>query len=123
MKILIDMNLSPLWAGALKEDGFEAVHWSEVGPAAAFDSTIMLYAVDHDFVILTHDLDFGIALAMSNLGKPSVVQIRSDDLRTSVIGRTVSQALRQMKAELERGALLTIDPKRTRIRYLPLREE
>jgi hypothetical protein len=31
-------------------------------------------------------------------------------------------ALRQMQVELEAGALLTIDPKRTRLRLLPLRK-
>jgi len=29
--------------------------------------------------------------------------------------------LRQMASELEEGALLTVDPKRTRLRVLPLR--
>ena len=28
MKILIDMNLSPKWAGFLNENGIEAVHWN-----------------------------------------------------------------------------------------------
>jgi predicted nuclease of predicted toxin-antitoxin system len=31
MKILIDMNLSPNWAGFLKGVGIEALHWSDVG--------------------------------------------------------------------------------------------
>jgi hypothetical protein len=35
----------------------------------------------------------------------------------------VALALRQMRAELEEGALLTIDPKRTRLRLLPLRKK
>jgi hypothetical protein len=32
----------------------------------------------------------------------------------------VVSAIRQMSAELEEGTLLTIDPKRTRLRMLPL---
>jgi predicted nuclease of predicted toxin-antitoxin system len=31
MKILIDMNLSPLWVRFLVTDGIEAVHWSAIG--------------------------------------------------------------------------------------------
>lgn len=31
MKLLLDMNLSPLWVEALEEQGYEAVHWSRVG--------------------------------------------------------------------------------------------
>jgi len=58
-------------------------------------------------VILTNDLDFGIALAIANTEKPSVVQIRSEDLRPASIANQVLIALRQMQLELEEGALLT----------------
>ena len=121
MKFPIDMNLSPRWTVTLGEAGIEAVHWSQLGPANTPDSAIMAYAAAHDFSILTNDLDFGIALAGENREKPSVVQIRSDDLRPAMIGVHVCRALRQMRVELEAGALLTIDPKCTRLRLLPLK--
>ena len=35
MKLLIDMNLSPLWLEGLTREGFEAVHWSAIGKAPA----------------------------------------------------------------------------------------
>lgn len=44
MKILIDMNLSPNWAGFLKGVDVEALHWSEVGLAYAPDSALMVWA-------------------------------------------------------------------------------
>ena len=80
----------------------------------------MAYARTHDFVVLTHDLDFSAILAATHGEKPSVVQIRAEDVSPDVIGRQVLDALRQMAAELEEGALLTIDPNRTRLRLLPL---
>jgi predicted nuclease of predicted toxin-antitoxin system len=122
MKILIDMNLSPNWAGFLKSAGVDALHWSEVGLAYAPDSALMSWAAEHGFIVLTNDLDFGIALAMANTEKPSVVQIRGDDLRPASIGNQVMLALRQLQTELAEGALVTIDPKRTRLRLLPLRK-
>jgi predicted nuclease of predicted toxin-antitoxin system len=122
MKILIDMNLSPSLARVLNEAGIEAVHWSQVGLATTPDPAIMAYAAANGFVILTNDLDFGIALATADKEKPSVAQIRGEDLRPVSIGNHVVLALRQMQEELEAGALLTIDPKRTRIRLLPLRK-
>ena len=122
MKILIDMNLSPNWATVLREASIEAVHWSQVGRATTPDPAIMAYAAANGFVILTNNLDFGIALAIADGEKPSVVQIRGEDLRPVSIGSHVVQALRQMQVELEAGALLTIDPKRTRLRLLPLRK-
>ena len=37
MKILIDMNLTPLWVQFFEKEGIEAVHWPEIGdPAAKF---------------------------------------------------------------------------------------
>ncbi|MGB8259570.1 MAG: DUF5615 family PIN-like protein [Terracidiphilus sp.] len=123
MKILIDMNLSPRWASLLQDAGIEAVHWSEIGSATAPDSGILSYAASNCFVILTNDLDFGIALAREDRATPSVAQIRGEDLRPASIGGQVIRALRQMQAELEAGARVTIDPKRTRLRLLPLRRK
>jgi predicted nuclease of predicted toxin-antitoxin system len=71
-------------------------------------------------VVLTHDLDFSAILAVTHGNKPSVVQIRSEDLNLAKIGKQVVAAIVQMKAELEQGALLTIEPDRTRLRILPL---
>lgn len=121
MKLLVDMNLSPRWVGTLADAGFEAAHWSILGAVNAPDSEIMAYASQNDYVVLTHDLDFGAILAATNRVKPSVVQIRAEDLRPAVIGKQICTALRQMAMELEEGALLTVDPVRTRLRLLPMR--
>lgn len=120
MKLLVDMNLSPGWVGLLADSGIVAAHWSSIGPANAPDSEIMAYADANDYVVFTHDLDFSAILAVTHGEKPSVVQIRSDDLNLAKIGKQVVAAIIQMKAELEQGALLTIDPNRTRLRILPL---
>ena len=121
MRLLIDMNLSPRWVGVLTGAGIEAAHWSTLGANNAPDSEIMAYAAAHGYVVLTHDLDFGSILAATHGEKPSVVQIRATDVSPDVIGRQVIIALGQMAAELEEGALLTVDPNRTRLRVLPLR--
>jgi len=114
------MNLSPRWIGVLAEAGIEAAHWSTLGAKNAPDSEIMAYANANDYVVLTHDLDFGAILAANQGEKPSVVQIRADDVSLDVIGSHVITALRQMASELEDGALLTVDANRTRLRVLPL---
>lgn len=80
----------------------------------------MAYAKVNNYVVLTHDLDFGAILAATHGEKPSVVQIRAEDVSPDVIGTQVVAALRQMASELEEGALLTVDPNRTRLRVLPL---
>jgi predicted nuclease of predicted toxin-antitoxin system len=121
MKLILDMNLSPRWVAKLAAAGIEATHWSALGRATAPDIEIMDYARNHGYVVLTHDLDFSAILAATQGEKPSVVQIRAVDVSPEAIGEIVIQALRQMELELEGGALLTLDTRRTRLRVLPLR--
>lgn len=120
MRVLLDMNLTPRWVRVLADAGIEAVHWSVLGANDAPDLEVMEYARVNDCVVLTHDLDFGAILAATQGEKPSVVQIRAEDVSPDVIGNPVIAALRQMATELENGALLTVEPARTRLRLLPL---
>jgi predicted nuclease of predicted toxin-antitoxin system len=122
MRLLVDMNLSPRWVDVLCANGFAAVHWASVGNPRAADREIMAHAAEHQWVVLTHDLDFGAILAASNLAAPSVVQIRSGNTDPDFIGAPVLLALRQMEPELAAGALVTVDTTRSRVRVLPLRE-
>jgi predicted nuclease of predicted toxin-antitoxin system len=121
VKLLVDMNLSPHWVDRLGAAGLPAVHWSSVGRMDAPDVEIMAYAAKYDYVVLTHDLDFSAILAATQGTKPSVVQIRSDNLSPAAIGEPLIAALQQMTTDLEAGALLTVDPGRTRLHLLPLR--
>jgi predicted nuclease of predicted toxin-antitoxin system len=114
------MNLSPRWVPLLTGAGIEAAHWSALGPANAPDVQIMRYAKLSNSIVLTHDLDFSSILAATHGEKPSVVQIRAEDLNPDLIGHRVILALHQMAEELELGALITVDPNRTRLRLLPL---
>jgi predicted nuclease of predicted toxin-antitoxin system len=86
VKLLIDMNLSPPWVDFLESAGIEAAHWASVGERDALDTDIMAYAAAEDYVVLTHDLDFGAILAVTNGAKPSVVQFRAGDLSPDTIG-------------------------------------
>jgi predicted nuclease of predicted toxin-antitoxin system len=71
-------------------------------------------------VVFTHDLDFSAILAATDGGKPSVVQLRSEDVSPEAVGQAVVDAVRQTADELDRGALLTVEPSRMRLRLLPL---
>ena len=120
MKIVVDMNLSPRWIACLKAAGFEAVHWSDVGAPTAPDEAIMAWAIEAEAVVLTHDLDFSAILAFANNSKPSVVQIRAEDLNPDHIGAQVVAAIAQTQAELIAGAIVSVDPVHARLRLLPL---
>jgi predicted nuclease of predicted toxin-antitoxin system len=104
----------------LGKSGFHSEHWSNVGSAPAVDAEIMAFAADHDYVVLTNDLDFSAILAVTHRRKPSVLQIRSRNLDAEFIGASVVQALLRLGGELRAGALLTVDEATTRVRLLPL---
>lgn len=120
MKILIDANLTPLWATYLTGRGIESLHWSDVGPLNAPDPEIMAYALARKLILFTHDLDFGSILAATNATGPSVIQVRTQDPVPAVIGELVVSTVREYARHLENGALITIEPERRRARVLPM---
>jgi predicted nuclease of predicted toxin-antitoxin system len=120
VKIAIDMNLSPTWVEYLRTHGFSAVHWSDLGDPRAKDREIMAYAREHGFVVFTHDLDFGIILAVTHALGPSVIQVRTQDPLPEIVGGHVVSAIQLYRSLLERGALITIDPQKSRARVLPI---
>ena len=120
MKLLIDMNLGPLWVQFLADSGFDSIHWSNIGQPSAPDTEIMDYASAYGLVVFTHDLDFGALLANRKARQPSVIQIRAQDVLPAAIGPMVARALYASWSHLEAGALVTVDPIRHRIRLLPI---
>jgi len=120
MKFLIDMNLSPRWLPILLAEGWESVHWSDVGIASAPDHELMQWALAEQRVVLTHDLDFGAMLAATQATGPSVVQVRTQDIRPQTLAPLLIPILRQYENDLETGALLIVDEAKSRVRLLPL---
>jgi predicted nuclease of predicted toxin-antitoxin system len=120
MKILIDMNLSFRWADMLMDRGIEAVYWHTLGPGNTPDTEIMSYARANGYTVLTRDLDFGDMLAAANRLEPSVVQIRIRDIRPEVLIERVTDTLISLAAQIEHGAIVTIDEHKTRVHILPL---
>jgi predicted nuclease of predicted toxin-antitoxin system len=120
MKLLIDMNLSPAWVNVFADNNISAVHWSSIGRADTPDVEIMAYAKANNYAVFTHDLDFSAILAINNDNKPSVIQVRIGDISPAVSSHLVINALVAAAAEIEKGALITIDLNKTRLRILPL---
>jgi predicted nuclease of predicted toxin-antitoxin system len=121
MKILIDMNLPPRWAKVFAAEGWEALHWSQVGAPTACDREIMAWAWDNDYIVFTHDLDFSALLATTQREGPSVIQVRTQNVLPEAIGTLIINAMKQFQHELNKGALITIDPHRARSRILPFK--
>jgi predicted nuclease of predicted toxin-antitoxin system len=81
----------------------------------------MAWASREDFVVFTHDLDFGTILHLTAAKKPSVIQLRTEDVRPITMGLCVYTTILQTAEDLKLGALVTIDPRRRRVTLLPLR--
>ena len=114
------MNLPPRWVPVLKDEGWDAVHWSSIGAPGAADAEILRYAKKGGYAVLTHDLDFGAILAATGGNAPSVIQVRTQDVFPEAIGPLVCAAVRQFKGEIENGVLISVDENRSRARLLPL---
>jgi predicted nuclease of predicted toxin-antitoxin system len=121
LKLLVDMNLSPLWIEALEARSFEATHWSQVGDPRAPDRNILEWARREGYVVFTHDLDFARLLALTHAEGPSVIQLRSQSVLPDEAGTLVFTALQQHADLLEQGALVVIDAATSRARILPIK--
>ena len=118
MRLVIDMNLSVGWTAALQSRTVDPVHWSAIGPGAASDDDIMAWARTNRAVVLTRDLDFGIALTRQGLIAPSVIQLRDGRVRLDHHLPLVQRVLAEHAAHLDAGALITLDDDRVRVRVL-----
>lgn len=120
MKILVDMNLSPDWVEVFARYGLNAVHWSMVGDPRADDPVLMQWARENDYVVFTHDLDFGAMLALTQAESPSVIQVRTQDVTPYHLEAMVIEAMKKYESLLESGALIVLDESKSRVRILPL---
>lgn len=119
MKLLIDLNLSPDWISVFEKEGWQAVHWSTVGDLRASDSEVMEWARTNGFIVFTHDLDFGTLLATTHAQGPSVIQVRTQNVMPMSIGDRLVQVLKLYNSMLEKGAIVTVDEHKSRVRILP----
>jgi len=120
VKLVLDMNLPPSWVEFLSGHGFEALHWSSVGDGRATDSEIMQWALDNEYVVFTHDLDFTTLLAVSDAKGPSIVQLRSQDVLADAVGDQVVAVLKKHEDALRSGSIVTVDMVSSRVRLLPI---
>ena len=120
MKILIDMNLSPKLEEILIENGFDAIHWSKIGAPNVKDIEIMEYADNNNCIIITCDLDFNVLLSTTNKIKPSIIQLRVQRINISQDGEWITSIISKNEDALKKGAIISVDIKKHRVRLLPL---
>ncbi|MCP4699796.1 MAG: hypothetical protein GY862_23535 [Gammaproteobacteria bacterium] len=122
MKIVIDVNLSVHWVSTLKKEGFEAIHWRNIGKSTAPDEEIMEWARQNGYVVFTQDLDFGTLLALSGQNSPSIFQLRTENSLPQYSAHLVLNALKQFADILTQGALVTVNENKIRAKVLPFKK-
>lgn len=121
MRVLLDANLSPRVAAALRASGYEALHVGDVDMLTAADETILRWAAAHGDVVATADSDFGALLFRLRAARPSVVHLRGVSHRTAEEHAALLVAsLPVMEGPLEAGAIVSLSPTTIRVRNLPI---
>jgi predicted nuclease of predicted toxin-antitoxin system len=120
MKFLANMGISPDTVKFLREEGHRATHLHEEGLDRMADADILAKARQEGAIVLTSDLDFGELLAASGDALPSVVIFRLANMRPENVNRYLREILTHHHADLEKGALLSVNEARVRARVLPI---
>lgn len=120
MKILADMNISPLTIMELTNHGYQISRITAYLPANATDEEIIQLALQENWIILTQDLDFSALIAQSGSKYPSLISIRLNNAQPKVISKILLNLLPTIEEELLQGALISVDEKNFRIRHLPV---
>jgi predicted nuclease of predicted toxin-antitoxin system len=97
------MNLSPSWIAILEGNGISAVHWSAIGKGSESDSVVLGWAREHDYLVFTHDLDFGAILASTKASGPSVISVRTQDVSPDHLGKKPREGLTRVSRDFSAG--------------------
>ncbi len=120
MKFLADMPVSPKTVEFLRSVGYDAIRLNDLGMQGVGDEEIIEYAAQHNYVIVTMDLDFGGYLAQKGLMKPSVITFRFEIPEVTRINRMLKEELQQIEQDLDKGAIVIFEDFRIRVRRLPI---
>ena len=121
MKFLIDNALSPALAVLLQQAGHDAIHVRSIGLQHADDEVIFDRAAVERRILVSADADFGTLLAVRSSRQPSVLQFRGEGSRKpDALARTLLANLSQLVDSLENGCIVTFEPARVRVRFLPI---
>lgn len=120
MKLLLDQGLARSTASLLREAGIDTIHVGEIEYSTADDAAILRKALDEGRTLVTMDSDFHALLAVSGATAPSVVHIRTEGLRAKEAARVINAVLELCGEDLDRGAMVTVQSGRIRVRRLPV---
>ena len=84
------------------------------------DNEIFIKAELEERIILTFDLDFSEIAAASGKKIPSVITFRLRNARTPHVIKRLEKVLNDSSEALKKGAIISVEESRHRIRLLPI---
>jgi predicted nuclease of predicted toxin-antitoxin system len=107
----------PQW---LRDHGHDATHLRDEGLQRLPNGRIFEKASVEGRVVLTFDLDFSEIAALSSGARTSVIVFRLRNTRTHHVIPRLAAVLDECTSALERGAVVTVEESRFRVRYFPV---
>jgi predicted nuclease of predicted toxin-antitoxin system len=99
---LVDAQLPPSLADALRQAGCQAIHVIDLGLQAATDQQIWAEAISRSAVLVTKDRDFSLRRATRNDG-PAILWVRVGNINNRKLINLVLSALPAITDAIERG--------------------
>ena len=124
-RLLLDANVSPSLAEALRWRGHDAVHVNDVGLRTAPDTAIFRQASATRRAVVTHDDDY-LRLLRNGAGGPSVIHLSQRELqRDPLVGRLahamrLTEVLHELGDRLHQGIAVRVGAHSMRVDPLPL---
>ncbi|MDA9464952.1 hypothetical protein XH87_10105 [Bradyrhizobium sp. CCBAU 53415] len=102
MPYLIDAQLPPALAEAMRRAGYDAVHVAEFGMANAIDGVIWNEAISRSAVLVNKDRDFSLLRVAKSQG-PIVLWVRVGNIDNRTLIRQLLGAMPQIVEAVARG--------------------
>lgn len=119
MRFLVDMCVDVRVAEWLRSQGHDAVHLSDQGLHRLANGEIFRKAASENRAVLTFDLDFSEIAALTRGQRASLIVLRLHNARYQHVIERLTAVLAESAAALDKGAVISVEEARHRIRYLP----
>lgn len=119
--LLLDQGLPLSTSEHLKNLGLDATHVSVLNMSKANEDEVLLYAQNHERIVVTLDSDFHSLLAREKCSTPSTIRIRIEGLRGAETATLIQQVCSIAEDELMAGAAVSVTTGGIRIRNLPIK--
>lgn len=120
MRFLADMCMDVRIVEWLRLKGHDATHLRDQGLYRLPNGDIFEKAIREDRIVITFDLDFGEIAALTGGRKASVILFRLKNTRTSHVLERLSAVIDGFAPALEKGAIITVEETRYRVRHFPV---